>query len=323
MEIIRPEELEELMARQPLDGIVLITSYAVKTAKNGSEYIDGKIQSGSSLKFLAWSSSRAFQKLKDQNLANHVCSIHGIVDEYQGRYSVVLDDIQAEDGYSVGQFMPALYDTEEWFLSLQENSCQLLSEKGREMLDRLLYRNEELVTRLKEEFAAMSHHDNCKGGLLAHTVKMVDFLPIIFDNYPVLTSEKDSRGAMSFSQDKKDLLVIGCILHDIGKTREMEYGVYQPGSFVSHRYFGAEMIEAHRDFIVEQYGEEWFYHLIAILLQHHDEFGDPCRDVYALVVHKIDDLESSLTNISQEIDRNANADPSGQFIWYDKRTLYF
>ena len=200
---------------------------------------------------------------------------------------------------------------------------RMLSEKGRETLDRLLYQNEALVSRLKEEFAAMSHHDNCKGGLLAHTVKMVDFLPIVLDNYPVLFSDKDISGELKASPDKRDLLVIGCILHDIGKTREMDYGVYQKGSFVSHRFFGAEMVEEHKDYIVGQYGEEWFYHLIAILLQHHDQFGDPCRDVYALIVHKIDDIESSLTNLSQEIEQNGNTDPSGQFIWYDNKTLYY
>ena len=169
----------------------------------------------------------------------------------------------------------------------------------------------------------MGHHDNCKGGLLAHTVKMVDFLPIVLDNYPVLFSDKDDSGQLKESPDKRDLLVIGCILHDIGKTREMDYGVYQKGSFVSHRFFGAEMVEEHKDYIVGQYGEEWFYHLIAILLQHHDQFGDPCRDVYALIVHKIDDIESSLTNLSQEIEQNGNTDPSGKFIWYDNKTLYY
>ncbi len=323
MDIIRPEELKELTANLHMEGIVLIGSYAVKTAKSGSEYIDGRIQSGYSVKFRAWSSSRAFQKLKDKPLANHVCSISGRVDEYQGNCSVIIDDVQEVEGYSIGQFMPELYNTEEWFLSLQENSCRMLSEKGRETLDRLLYQNEALVSRLKEEFAAMSHHDNCKGGLLAHTVKMVDFLPIVLDNYPVLFSDKDDSGQLKESPDKRDLLVIGCILHDIGKTREMDYGVYQKGSFVSHRFFGAEMVEEHKDYIVGQYGEEWFYHLIAILLQHHDQFGDPCRDVYALIVHKIDDIESSLTNLSQEIEQNGNADPSGQFIWYDNKTLYY
>ena len=302
MDIIRPEELKELTANLPMEGIVLIGSYAVKTAKSGSEYIDGKIQSGHSVKFRAWSSSRAFQKLKENPLANHVCSISGRVDEYQGSCSVIIDDLQEVTGYSIGQFMPELYNTEEWFLALQENSCRMLSEKGRETLDRLLYQNETLVSRLKEEFAAMSHHDNCKGGLLAHTVKMVDFLPIVLDNYPILFSDKDSSGQMKESPDKRDLLVIGCILHDIGKTREMDYGVYQKGSFVSHRFFGAEMVEEHKDYIVKQYGEEWFYHLIAILLQHHDH---------------------SLTNLSQEIEQNGNTDPSGQFIWYDNKTLYY
>ena len=202
MDIIRPEELKELTANLPMEGIVLIGSYAVKTAKSGSEYIDGKIQSGHSVKFRAWSSSRAFQKLKENPLANHVCSISGRVDEYQGSCSVIIDDLQEVTGYSIGQFMPELYNTEEWFLALQENSCRMLSEKGRETLDRLLYQNETLVSRLKEEFAAMSHHDNCKGGLLAHTVKMVDFLPIVLDNYPILFSDKDSSGQTGSSGDR-------------------------------------------------------------------------------------------------------------------------
>jgi len=240
MDIISSEVLLHPAAGQKIQGIALIGNYTVKTTKNGKEYIDGKIQSGESLRFMVWSDRKAFEKLRPGKLANKPCAILGQINEFQGSFSVIIDDIKEAEGYSIGQFLPEKYDSEEWFQSLRESSDRLLSEKGRKLLDRMLFSNIPLTERLREEFAAMNHHDNCKGGLLAHTVKMLDVVPLVFDNYRTLISERDEAGNWFDSQDKKDLLVIGCILHDIGKTREMNYGVYQKNSFVTHRYFGAE-----------------------------------------------------------------------------------
>ena len=322
MEIIKQEELENLIAGQTMQGVVLVTSYAVKVSKSGREYIDGKLQSGTTVKFRVWTDRPAFEKMKINDLTNKPCEIKGTVDEYNGAYSIIITDIIEAPEFKIGMFMPVFYDVDRWYESLVSMAKQMLSDKGMNLLGSMLFNNPRLVDRLKEEFAAMNHHDNCRGGLLAHTVKMLDLVPGIIDTYPTLVSEKNSSGEMVESPDKRDLLVIGCIMHDIGKVREMKYGVYQRESFISHRFFGAEYVEHFRKQIIELYSEKWFYDLEAILLQHHDEFGDPCRNLYALIIHKIDDIESSLTNLSQEIETNLNSDPSGEFIWYDGKTLY-
>ena len=56
------------------------------------------------------------------------------------------------------------------------------------------------MTRFKVEFAAMSHHDNCKGGLLAHTYKVLLLMKFVCRQYEAATTKRGT--------DYTDLLYI-------------------------------------------------------------------------------------------------------------------
>ena len=50
----------------------------------------------------------------------------------------------------------------------------------------------------------------------------------------------------------------------------------------------------------------WYYNLISILLQHHDEWGEPCKTVYAKLVNLVDDLDAKLTSISEAMEEGVS-----------------
>jgi 3'-5' exoribonuclease len=104
-----------------------------------------------------------------------------------------------------------------------------------------------------------------------------------------------------YAQDFKDLLIIGALVHDIGKVDEMEYGVYKDCSIITHRILGLKYVEAEAEMIKAQYSEQWLHELEAIIVQHHDEFDDKARTVGAYVVHQADILDSRLTLLQQSV----------------------
>lgn len=297
MELITKEFLQTMKAGQTVSGIILVTNYGIQLTKTGKEYITGNLQSGVNASFKAWGSSSAFGKLKNEDYVNMPSYIVGSVDGFGGTNTIIIDSIQAVEGYTPDQFFPIRYDIESYYTALKNQIAKRVSEKGQVICNNVLFDNEEVAERFKKEFAASSHHDNCKGGLLAHTYKVINNMANIVTMYGNLVMRDGET-----SQDYTDLLYVGALLHDVGKVVEMEFGVYQSKSIVTHNYLGVEFISPYKDAIIEAYDENWYYSLVSILLQHHGEFEAPPRTVAAYLVHKADMFDSELTLLSQNIE---------------------
>lgn len=292
-QMLTQETLTSLKSGQTASGVVLIRDYAIKIAKNGSEYISGTFQSGTTMYFKAWGNTSAFRSLKEFDYRNVPTLITAQADDFGGTISLNFDVVTKAEGYTLDMFLPNKYNIEAYWEAFRNNAAVLVSDKGIQVLNMVLFENQPLVERFKLEFAAMSHHDNCKGGLLAHTYKALLLMKYVCKQYETATA---ARG-----KDYTDLLYIGTILHDIGKTIELQMGVYQPESIVTHAYLGMEIISQFKDEIIELYSADWYYELASILLQHHGDFGMPCKTVSAYLVHRVDEFESSLTLLSQLI----------------------
>lgn len=58
--------------------------------------------------------------------------------------------------------------------------------------------------------------------------------------------------------------------------------------------------------------------ICSVLLQHHGEYGENPRTIYAMLVHMIDDMEAHLTSIDDIIaDHAYSSDASGTKIKYN------
>lgn len=289
--MLTQETLTSLKGGQNVSGVVLIRDYTIKMAKNGSEYITGTFQAGVVMYFKAWGDTNAFRSFKEFDFRNVATYVSAQADDFGGAISLVIDTVTKAEGYTMDMFLPNKYNTEAYWESLKANAAALVSDKGMQVLNMVLFENQPLMTRFKIEFAAMSHHDNCKGGLLAHTYKVLLLMKFVCRQYEAATTKRGT--------DYTDLLYIGAILHDIGKTIEMQMGIYQPESIVNHTYLGMEIISQFKEEIIKLYGVDWYYELTSILLQHHGDFGMPCKTVSAHIVHRVDEFEASLTLLSQ------------------------
>lgn len=317
-ELLTQSKLQKITSGASYNGVILVKEYSVALTKNGKEYIQGKLQSGVAVSFKAWGTSKAFTELKNNDYSNIPAYIVATGDNYGGQDSLILDNVVAVEGFTADQFLPVKYNIDGYFDALKKlMSSGIVSEKCMYLLNKVFFDNTEIVERFKLEFAATSHHDNCKGGLLAHTYKVVSLMKHTLGYYPMLTKRKDENGNFVFSQDMADLMYFSALLHDLGKIWEMNFGVYQPDTgVVTHRYMVVEYMQPYRDEIIGLYGATWWYMFVSAMLQHHGEFADPPKSLVALALHKVDCFDSDMTLISQCLE-NSVSDIGGEKFKYD------
>lgn len=318
LKVITKEDLEGLKNGSHVTGVLLVQSYTKATTSNGKPYFSGTLQSGSCVTFKCWNSSSAFAKLDAENYTGVVACVSFDVEDYKGSISIVLKDVVAVEGYDIALFLKKRYNTDAYYEGMKSNFVsKYLSPKGQAIYDKIF--TPAVVSRFVQEFAASSHHDNCVGGLLAHTYKVAMFGELVISLYPRCFMKE---GTTEVSQDRVDLFMLGILLHDLGKTMEMSNGVYQPCSRVTHRILGLEFIQSCRQDIIDSYGEVAYYDLVSVIVQHHDEFDDKARTVLAKLVFLCDVMESRCMGISQELEERVQGSGDDARIFFDGKYLY-
>lgn len=295
MNILKKEEIVKLPDRTSVTGYVLVQSYSVMPQKNGGQYIGGKLQAAGDLGFKAWSSTlptSAYMKmLGEEDFRGKICFVDATVNYFGGEYSLILNSIKAveqgKDGLNKSDFFQSVYDENIYMRDLRALLKKYCSPNAILVFELLMKDHEE---RFKLEFAAVSHHDNCRSGLLAHSSK-VTRLATLIKMYPAIMKKVSL-----------DLLFVGTALHDIGKIEEYSDGsISEIGVKLSHHTMGVLMVNEHREKITELMGEDFFYGLLSIIEQHHGQYAEHPRTVAAYVIHLLDAMEANLQSLNDLI----------------------
>lgn len=178
-----------------------------------------------------------------------------------------------------------------------------LSPNGFELFKKIYNR---IRKEFRSEYAAVKIHDAYRGGLLAHTLKMLKVLQFIWETYPNIRENMN-----------KDLVFIGLAVHDMGKIMEYNNGTRTDIAFATHNFLGQEILfEFKEDIIegfevtmkpvndiqfIEPFGADFYYRLQAIIQQHHGEFGEPCHTVESYLVHLVDMFESRIEILEESL----------------------
>lgn len=149
------------------------------------------------------------------------------------------------------------------------------------------------------------------GGLLEHCIDVTDMAVAM---------------AKTAKNINPDLIVVGALLHDIGKVEEIssEYGFNYTtkGRLLGHISISAMLVNSHAERIpAEERDESLLQELLHILLAHHGEHekGSPiaCVTKEAFIVHYADELNSVLNQFD-----TAQDDALWQFNKLTGRNLY-
>ena len=164
--------------------------------------------------------------------------------------------------------------------------------------------DDDLMAKLRYAAAAVSNHHAYPGGLLAHTVDLMELVQLIAPRYPQLDGE---------------LLLMGAFLHDLGKIEELSAGgeisYTDRGQLIGHIMIGVQMLGEKMDQLNasgDPVPTELRLHLEHMIISHHGqlEFGSPKIPVTleAVALHHIDNLDAKLSSFTSVIETDVAAD---------------
>lgn len=286
--VLTKDAIDKLEDKQQVDGIMYLLSYEVALTKNDKPFVKGTLQSEGMVHFKAWDNTEAFSEIRSKDIHHAIVHITGSVDVYNDTKGLRLDTLTVvpeTDILSYLDFMESVYNEDDYWNTLVFKLNKYCSPAAMKVFYMIMddYR---VKDSFKVEVAAISHHDSCKNGLLAHTTKVVKWTEMVFmyDNIP--------------RNVDIDTLFLSAALHDIGKCVEYQHGgISEKGKIASHLTYGVEILYDYKKQIIDLLGEKRFDMLIAAIQQHHGPYGDSPRTLISYLVHKSDKLDSDYTDI--------------------------
>ncbi len=186
-----------------------------------------------------------------------------------------------------------LYDQVVTLISTIENTYMS------QLLSNIYIHNDEIVKVFKSHSAAKTMHHNYLGGLLEHSVSVVQICDFLSSQYDYIN---------------RDLLITSAFLHDIGKIYELspfpENDYTDDGNLLGHIVMGVEFVNKEASKI------DGFPHKLLSLikhsiLSHHGiyEYGSPKRPktMEAFLLHHADSIDAKIKIYHDAIKDNKTA----------------
>ena len=231
-----------------------------------------------------------------------VISIVGRAASYKNSVQISITDIKkiAWEEVEPADYLPAVKADVDNLFNDMISYVEKINDKFLKDLLNAFLKEEETVSLFKKAPAAKGFHHIYLGGLLEHTLSVVQLLEKVSQHYPDLN---------------KDMLMTGGILHDIGKIYEFSYNniidYSDEGRLIGHIVMGVEMINK-KIAAIPGFPQQLALELRHIILSHHGEFefGSPKRPktLEALVIHYIDDLDAKFNAFHTLLADIANTD---------------
>ena len=291
-------DLKNVVEYGDYQGLALIHSYD-KKLDDSKRPLNGMLHhKGKFLKFKIWDAN--LQNMFNQNeLAGSIVHIIGKAGSYQGVLDITITGVRFDHGFTdFSQFTKSV-DIDAVFKAFGGFINTHLTPKAVNVIN-TVFINENLYERFKLAWAAMKLHDAQVGGLMNHSLKMLNLAKTMIDNDPRL---------LPFA----DLIYTGIIFHDVGKIYELDQmGNYTKTSFAGHRTIGVEMLARNKNVFLENFDEHFYYHILEIITGHHgEEHGDKPKTVWAYVIHFIDMIDSQVTGFMDKLENNEVSEYNG------------
>jgi len=145
--------------------------------------------------------------------------------------------------------------------------------------------------------AKMMHHAYVRG-LMEHTVSMMEMASMLSEHY-----ELQAPGLVN-----RDMVVLGAMLHDLGKMTEYEYeqgiDISTEGRLVGHLVLGIELVNRALDKL-PGFPKELALRVKHLVVSHHGDFekGAPVLPITpeALLLHQIDMMDSQMNSLAMGV----------------------
>ncbi len=293
------------------DEIYLISQKDLRTTTNGGLYIHAVLadKTGQILARM-WNAS---QQLYDSMPEGGFLHFRGRVESYKGNPQFIIDGMRAvaPGDVDMADFLPcSVRDIEQMWSRVVEILRGIQNRDLLALVARFV-KDEQFVRGFKRAPAASAVHHAFIGGLLEHTLNLLELAVLVIPRYPKVSL---------------DLVLAGILLHDAGKVRELTYetnfGYTSEGQLIGHIVQAVLWIHEKAADIEAETGQPFppqiELALKHIILAHHGkyEFGSPKLPATpeAIAVHYLDNLDAKLFQYLNEIEKDTDA--SSEFTEY-------
>lgn len=281
----------KLTSAMRIEQVFVISQPQLRTTTRGDFYIAAFLSDATGkLNGRMWQASQdIYAKLPHEGFV----MVKGRTELYQENMQLVIEAIRPVDNDQVdfADFLPTTDQNIEEMFGRVVHVLRQIENPHLQRLAKACIEDADLMAKFKKSPAASTLHHAYIGGLLEHTLSVMELGQRILPHYPQLDG---------------DLVLMALFLHDMGKTSELEYDISfkysDEGGLIGHIVTGIMMIEEKIKQLNAAGGDPFpkllrdcLLHIIAA---HHGQldFGSPItpRIPEAFAVHYIDNLDSKV-----------------------------
>jgi 3'-5' exoribonuclease len=290
---VAKQYVAEIKDRDAVQAVFLVKDKIMAMAKNGKPYMNLRFMDKSGeIEAKVWDNTDVLDK---QFNKDDFVQIRGKASVYMNKMQVVVAEISKipEDQVNLADFLPeSPRSNSEMRQELREVVAALTNPHLRGLMEAFLA-DEPFLEQYCMAPAAKGMHHVYLGGLLEHSLALVKLVKTIVPLY----------GGIN-----EDLLIVGALLHDVGKVHEMSYerafDYTDIGKLLGHITIGVELVEE-KIRQVDGFPRELGILLKHMLLSHHGqyEYGSPKRPktIEATILNYLDDMDSKINGIRAHI----------------------
>lgn len=285
--------------RDLVDGDLVDDVFSVRYKKPPREYSRGYMfevrlsdRTGNmNLKFWGPNDIRIVERIYEPISVGAVVRVKGRVSVYRDSLEISVDtegEITPIDraGYDIGDFVPTTDHDIDQMMSRLNSYIRQVEDPFLSRVLRTFFADEEFVGKFREAPASIQKHSNCVGGLLEHTLSVVEICSLLHSLKPRMD---------------RDLLITGAILHDLGKMDEYKVTtnieMSEEGMLLGHIFLGTRRVEEAVDEI-PQFPPTLKNKLLHTILSSHGkyEFGSPRQPQFAEAeaIHYADEMDAKV-----------------------------
>lgn len=295
--------VEQLRDGDSIDEVYLLTEKQLRANRNGNPFLLLELRDRTGgIQGRMWNAGE--QIARGFNAGDFV-QIVGRVQMFQGALQVIVTEVFRAEQQKVdyGDFLP---QTEQSIPKLLDRLRGYLLKLGNPHLRALaecFLMDDAFVRAFSTCPAGVKLHHAYVGGLLEHTVSMMDAADKLLPLYPGVD---------------RDLLLFGVFLHDAGKTRELTYarafGYSDEGQLVGHIPIAVAMLAETAtkvpDLTGEAFPRELMLRVQHMILSHHGElaYGSPRVPMTpeAMLLHLIDLTDTRMHMVLRDLKEDRN-----------------
>ncbi len=295
-------KISELKESQSVDDVFFVKfKKGIEQYKNGFSFsLTLSDSSGHNIEYKYWGDGdeAKIKSLYDSIKTDSIIHVQGRVGSYRNNLQLTTNFPFIIEVLQEGQYNPADFvkgprkDANLLYAKLLSYIDLVESPEIKNLLNSV-FKNKDIEAKFKTHPGAIEIHHDWVGGLLEHTIEILEYCRLSWELFPKL---------------KKDLLIAGALLHDMGKLEELSVTTRirgtNKGQLTSHLVLSAVFVSNKCDEAgINSDVKDKIMHMI---VSHHGrlEYGSPKEPMFpeAVVLHHADEMSSKTAEMLEFIE---------------------